>query len=119
MGTMWRDESGRLWRVLTGARISMKRPGHWALRAHVFGRDGFTCQRCETQPEGDAIPDAPYLGRAGVRVPGGHLALTRVDPSQPWRPDNCRTLCNRCACAVGMARAIRSETFYPAKRLEG
>jgi len=43
----WQDHNGRQWHVTTSRRrLKFKIPCHAAIRAFVFHRDGYRCQRC-------------------------------------------------------------------------
>lgn len=59
--TTWTDDLGRVWRTVTSPRrLKFSYPSHAALRAFVFRRDGFRCNRC--QAKAVDIP-ATYDGR--------------------------------------------------------
>lgn len=60
----WTDYRGRTWKVTTmRGRLKFKIPCHAALRAHVFHRDGYRCQRCGEPAVG--VP-ADYDGRSAL-----------------------------------------------------
>jgi 5-methylcytosine-specific restriction endonuclease McrA len=61
MSDTWTDYRGRTWKVSTWmGRLQFKQPGHAALRAHIFHRDGYRCVRCPAV--GVDVP-ADYDGR--------------------------------------------------------
>ena len=107
MRDYWTDATGRRWRVATaGKRLAFRYPGHAALRAHVFARDGFCCVRCGWVPS--SIPEA-YDGRytlLGDDVGGkrrelqlDHIVALHVGGSN--HPDNMQTLCFGCNSSKG------------------
>lgn len=103
----WVDSGGKKWRVATaGSRFTFSYPGHAALRAHVFARDGFRCVRCDWMPS--AIP-TPYDGRytlLGDDVGGKRRELQldhvyAIHNGGTNHPDNLQTLCFGCNAGKG------------------
>lgn len=103
----WIDDNGNKWRVATaGNRFKFTYPGHAALRAHVFARDGFRCVNCDWMPS--AIP-TPYDGRytlLGDDVGGKRreLQLDHVIAMHNGgtnHPNNLQTLCFGCNASKG------------------
>lgn len=76
----WRDHDGQRWRVPNGKhRLRPHQiPGHAALRAFVFKRDGYRCVRCGA--DSPLVLDHEVSRRNG----GTH------------HPDNLQTLCKTC-----------------------
>lgn len=107
MRDYWTGADGKRWRIApAGRRLTFRYPGHAALRAHVFMRDGFRCVRCDWMPS--AIP-AGYEGRytlLGADV-GGKRRELQLDHIVPLHiggtnhPDNLQTLCFGCNASKG------------------
>lgn len=64
MREIWTDYKGTSWPVVASSRrLKFKYPAHAALRAHVFHRDGFKCQRCDAAAV--EVPQA-YDGKSAL-----------------------------------------------------
>ena len=86
----------------TIGRLKMQSVQGRAMRAFVFARDGFTCQKCGTKPE--ALP-VEYDGADGVELPKrkrdvvGWLVLDHIVSRMnggTHHPSNLQTLCDGC-----------------------
>lgn len=94
-------------------RLKFKCPGHAALRAFVFRRDGFRCKSCGV--EGSDVPENPdeYTGRdtIGVVGPKHCLVMDHIESGGSPRnhhPDNLQTFCDQCNARKG---SFSSEEF--------
>lgn len=103
-GEYWTDHHGVIRRVprITG-RLHFKNPGHAAIRAFVFQRDGFQCQVCGVS--GKVVPD-DYDGRESISVDGpgfclvaDHMVSRHLGGSH--HPANLQTLCDNCNSRKG------------------
>ena len=95
--TFWTDHKGRRWRTpRIKGRLQFDIQCHAALRAFVFTRDGFRCQKCGIS----AVPPFGYDGREPVALARGwclvadHIVSRRNGGSH--HPDNLMTLCDSC-----------------------
>ncbi len=97
--TSWVDQSGNSRRTPSRnrARLEFAVRLHADLRAFVFARDGFTCQKCGVVPA--EIPQA-YDGRYAVKVdPGLCLVMDHrvsVRNGGTHHPSNLQTYCDSC-----------------------
>lgn len=102
--TFWTDEAGVKYALpAIGKRL---RPhiinAHSALRAFVFKRDKFTCQKCGYRPA--EIPEN-YDGRSSLFSFSMERRDLQVDHKIPRskggsnHPTNLQTLCMRCNCS--------------------
>ncbi len=97
----WTDDRGVSHYLVTSRQsLNFKLPLHAALRAYVFRRDGYKCQRCRAVVS--PIP-SDYTGRYTLNVRRDntldYLVLDHVKPREfggSSHPDNLQTLCARC-----------------------
>ena len=62
---IWATHDGQLFKVPSMPTLKFKLAGHAALRAFVYRRDDFTCQKCGWRPADEEIPQN-YNGRYAV-----------------------------------------------------
>lgn len=101
----WTSADGRQYAIPSPVtRLKFRYPSHAALRAHVFTRDRFTCQRCGWKPQ--SVPE-DYNGRYTIIGPDieGKRRELQLDHVTPFirggthHPSNLRTLCFGCNAA--------------------
>lgn len=93
----WTDHKGIIhWEIDGRHPLNFKYNSHAALRAYVFVRDRFSCQRCGVAP--GSIP-VDYDGRYMPECCGVHLYLDHIisrSSGGTSHPNNLQVLCHAC-----------------------
>ncbi|WP_065197430.1 HNH endonuclease [Stenotrophomonas maltophilia] len=109
MRETWTDHRGRDWPVTTmKGRLKFKLPSHAALRAYVFHRDGYRCQRCSAKAvDVPADYDGRYALLTDTKVQARRVSMQWSDvlildhvltlkAGGRNHPDNLQALCETC-----------------------
>lgn len=106
----WTDHNGRAWPLPSPTqRLQFRIRAHAALRAFVYHRDGYRCQRCGVGAE---VPDG-YDGRYTIFRPVTFVLdhVVSLRNGGTTHPDNLQTLCD--PCNAGKAGRVDAKGATP------
>lgn len=109
-GERWVDHLGRVWPLPSPTqRLQFRVRAHAALRAFVYHRDGYRCQRCGVVAE---VPDG-YDGRFSIYRPVTFVLdhVVSLRNGGTTHPDNLQTLCD--PCNAGKAGRVDAKGVTP------